>query len=54
MPKSGYLTASCFPELMQSGKNGAEFGLKAMAHIERLAMDMLNVTRPDEITSYSY
>lgn len=53
MPRPGYLTASTFPDLMQTGKKGEPFGKAAMKHIYRLALDMLGTVRPDDITADS-
>lgn len=53
MPRPGFLTPSTFPDLMQKGKNGDEFGQKALVVIRRLAMDMLKVARPDDVSAPS-
>lgn len=53
MPRPGFLTPSTFPDLMKPGKNGEAFGKVSMSIVERLAMDLLKVQRPEDVSAPS-
>lgn len=51
MPRPCYLTPSTFPALMTNERGGKNPGKTAMKVVYRLALDMLGVEPPEEITS---
>lgn len=49
MPRPGYLTPSTFYDLMSNGRGTDEMGQTALKVVERLAMDMIGVDRPEDV-----